>query len=196
MPSPGGPARGRVWTGRHPLLTANGEPPVHGWLAHRGSYKGVHPTPRFGGEQTSPATTTISCPSVKYECPATVKRRAEEVFKKHLVDNLVISAGSGVTSSGIVQAFAPGSDLFSNSIKQAQVITVSNQNTINKKYKSHSISSGNINVYKSQFEFDDMMEDYEVPFPCNGTWDRKAWKWLENYFMEMIKDHIAGKNKK
>ena len=25
-----------------------------------------------------------------------------------------------------------------------------------------------------------MMEDYEVPFPCNGTWDRKAWKWLEH----------------
>ena len=62
----------------------------------------------------------------------TLKRCAEEVFKKHLVDNLVISAGSGVTSSGIVQAFAPGSDLFSNSIKQAQVITVSNENTINK----------------------------------------------------------------
>ena len=108
-----------------------------------------------------------------------LKNRAEEVFKEHLVDHLVISAGSGVTSSGIVQAFAPGNDLFSNSVKQAQVITVSNESTIHKKYKSHSISSGNINVYKSQFEFDDMMDDYWVPFPCNGTWDRKAWKWLE-----------------
>ena len=109
-----------------------------------------------------------------------LKNRAEEVFKKHLVDHLVISAGSGVTSSGIVQAYAPGNDLFSNSIKQAQVITVSNESTINKKYKSHYISSSNINVYKSEFKFDDMMEDYEVPFPCNGTWDRKAWKWLEH----------------
>ena len=109
-----------------------------------------------------------------------LKNRAEKVFKEHLVDHLVISAGSGVTSSGIVQAYAPGNDLFSNSIKQAQVITVSNESTINKKYKSHYISSSNINVYKSEFKFDDMMEDYEVPFPCNGTWDRKAWKWLEH----------------
>ena len=104
---------------------------------------------------------------------------AEKVFKEHLIDHLVISAGSGVTSSGIVQAFAPGNDLFSNSIKQAQVITVSNESTIHKKYKSHSISSGNININKSPFEFNDMMDDYWVPFPCNGTWDRKAWKWLE-----------------
>ena len=34
-----------------------------------------------------------------------LKQRAEETFKEHLVDHLVISAGSGVTSSGIVQAF-------------------------------------------------------------------------------------------
>ena len=108
-----------------------------------------------------------------------LKNRAEKVFKEHLVDHLVISAGSGVTSSGIVQAFAPGNDLFSNSSKQAQVITVSNESTIHKKYKSHSISSGNININKSPFEFNDMMDDYWVPFPCNGTWDRKAWKWLE-----------------
>ena len=108
-----------------------------------------------------------------------LKNRAEKVFKEHLVDHLIISAGSGVTSSGIVQAFAPGNDLFSNSSKQAQVITVSNESTIHKKYKSHSISSSNINVYKSPFEFNDMMDDYWVPFPCNGTWDRKAWKWLE-----------------
>ena len=108
-----------------------------------------------------------------------LKNRAEKVFKEHLVDHLIISAGSGVTSSGIVQAFAPGNDLFSNSSKQAQVITVSNESTIHKKYKSHSISSGNININKSPFEFNDMMDDYWVPFPCNGTWDRKAWKWLE-----------------
>ena len=24
-----------------------------------------------------------------------------------------------------------------------------------------------------------MMTNYEVPFPCNGTWDRKEWWWLE-----------------
>ena len=34
-----------------------------------------------------------------------LKERAENTFKEHLVDHLVISAGSGVTSSGIIQAF-------------------------------------------------------------------------------------------
>ena len=108
-----------------------------------------------------------------------LKQRAEETFKKHLVDHLVISAGSGVTSSGIIEAFKPGNNLFSNSNKQAHSITVSSISTIHDKYKSHSITSSSINVDKTKFEFEDMMTDYEIPFPCNGTWDRKAWWWLE-----------------
>ena len=36
-----------------------------------------------------------------------LKIRATETFKEHLVDHLVISAGSNVTSSGIVEAFNP-----------------------------------------------------------------------------------------
>ena len=108
-----------------------------------------------------------------------LKERAENTFKQHLVDHLVISAGSGVTSSGIIQAFKPGNDLFSNSNRQAHSITVSNIDTIYDKYKSHSITPSSINVDKTRFEFDDMMTDYEIPFPCNGTWDRKAWWWLE-----------------
>ena len=118
-----------------------------------------------------------------------LKQRADEVFKEHLVDHLVISAGSGVTSSPIIQAFSPGNDLFSNSQKQAHSITVSNVKTIYEKYKSHSISSSAIEVYKTEFEFDDMMTDYEIPFPCNGTWDRKAWWWLENN-IESLKGDI------
>ena len=108
-----------------------------------------------------------------------LKDRAENTFKEYMVDHLVISAGSGVTSSGIIQAFKPGNDLFSNSNKQAHSITVSNISTIYDKYKSHSITPSSINVDKTRFEFDDMMVDYEIPFPCNGTWDRKAWWWLE-----------------
>ena len=118
-----------------------------------------------------------------------LKQRADEVFKENLVDHLVISAGSGVTSSPIIQAFSPGNDLFSNSQKQAHSITVSNVKTIYEKYKSHSISSSAIEVYKTEFEFDDMMTDYEIPFPCNGTWDRKAWWWLENN-IESLKGDI------
>ena len=117
-----------------------------------------------------------------------LKQRADEVFKENLVDHLVISAGSGVTSSPIIQAFSPGNDLFSNSQKQAHSITVSNVKTIYEKYKSHSISSSAIEVYKTEFEFDDMMIDYEIPFPCNGTWDRKAWWWLENNIESLTGD--------
>ena len=69
--------------------------------------------------------------------------------------------------------------MFSNSNKQAHSITVSSISTIHDKYKSHSITSSSINVDKTKFEFEDMMTDYEIPFPCNGTWDRKAWWWLE-----------------
>ena len=108
-----------------------------------------------------------------------LKDRAEDTFKEYMVDHLVISAGSGVTSSGIIEAFKPGNNLFSNSNKQAHSITVSNISTIYDKYKSHSITPSSINVDKTRFEFDDMMIDYEIPFPCNGTWDRKAWWWLE-----------------
>ena len=84
-----------------------------------------------------------------------LKQRAEEVFEKYPVDHLVISAGSGVTSSPIIQAFQPGNDLFSQSNKQAHTVTVSNINTIYDKYKSHSIMSSAINVDKTKYEFDD-----------------------------------------
>ena len=29
------------------------------------------------------------------------------------------------------------------------------------------------------YQFDDMMDWYETPFPCNEFWDKKAWYWLE-----------------
>ena len=120
-----------------------------------------------------------------------LKDRAENTFKEYMVDHLVISAGSGVTSSGIIQAFKPGNDLFSNSNRQAHSITVSNISTIYDKYKSHSITPSSINVDKTRFEFDDMMIDYEIPFPCNGTWDRKAWWWLEQNLNKLEGDILS-----
>ena len=118
-----------------------------------------------------------------------LKIRATETFKEHLVDHLVISAGSGVTSSGIVEAFNPGNDLFSNSNRQAHIITVSNISTIDSKFKKdYHMTSDSIKVYKTQYAFEDMMADYEVPFPCNGTWDRKAWWWLEQNIEQLEGD--------
>ena len=87
---------------------------------------------------------------------------------------------SGVTCSGIIEAFSPGNDLFSNSQKQAHVVTVSNISTIDSKFKKdYNMTSDSIHIYKTKYAFEDMMTDYEIPFPCNGTWDRKAWWWLE-----------------
>ena len=37
----------------------------------------------------------------------------------------------------------------------------------------------NIILEKSPYGFDDMMDDYEVPFDCNEFWDKKQWYWLE-----------------
>ena len=52
--------------------------------------------------------------------------------------------------------------------------------TIKKKFLKHQIQpSEQIEIVKSEFEFDDMMESYETPFPCNEFWDKKAWYWLE-----------------
>lgn len=37
-----------------------------------------------------------------------------------------------------------------------------------------------IDIRKSEYDFDDRLEDYNVPFPCNQFWDIKQWHWLEN----------------
>ena len=51
--------------------------------------------------------------------------------------------------------------------------------------------SSAINVDKTKYEFDDMMNEYEVPFPCNGTWDRKAWWWLEQNIEKIRRRYIV-----
>ena len=50
------------------------------------------------------------------------------------------------------------------------------------------MTSDSIKVYNTQYAFEDMMADYEVPFPCNGTWDRKAWWWLEQNIEQLEGD--------
>jgi len=115
--------------------------------------------------------------------------KARNVFEEYpFIDHLVISAGSGVTSSGVVKQFNPGTNLFSNSNRQAHVITVSNVSTIEKKFAEYGMADSSIHVHKTKFLFEDMMKNYEVPFPCNGTWDRKAWWWLEQNIEQLEGD--------
>ena len=37
-----------------------------------------------------------------------------------------------------------------------------------------------IDIRKSEYDFDDRLDGYEAPFPCNQFWDIKQWHWLEN----------------
>ena len=60
-------------------------------------------------------------------------------------------------------------------------VCVSNVDTIKKNLVNTKYTHQNqIEIVKSEFGFDDMMEWYETPFPCNEFWDKKAWYWLEN----------------
>jgi hypothetical protein len=36
-----------------------------------------------------------------------------------------------------------------------------------------------IKVRKSEYDFDNRLDGYLAPFPCNQFWDIKQWKWLE-----------------
>ena len=113
---------------------------------------------------------------------ATQRQRLREVKKELDFDHLVVSSGSGVTCVGMVQEHEPWPSLFEPSHNRTfHTVCVSNVDTIKKKFSSHQIHSSNqIEIVKSEFGFDDMMEWYETPFPCNEFWDKKAWYWLEN----------------
>ena len=111
----------------------------------------------------------------------TQRKRLQEVKKELDFDHLVVSSGSGVTCLGFVLEHEPYPTLFeTRSERTFHTICVSGENTIKKKFADHQIqASGQIEIIKSEFEFDDMMEWYETPFPCNEFWDKKAWYWLE-----------------
>ena len=112
---------------------------------------------------------------------ATQRQRLREVKKELDFDHLVVSSGSGVTCLGLMLEHEPWSSLLEpRNVRSFHTVTVSNISTIKKKFEKHQIHpSEQIEIVKSEFEFDDMMESYETPFPCNEFWDKKAWYWLE-----------------
>lgn len=112
----------------------------------------------------------------------TQKQRLKEVKNKIDFDHLVVSSGSGVTCLGLLLEHQPWQSLFNNDDnKTFHTICVSNESSIRKKFSKYQIHSHkNIEIEKSEFAFDDMMDWYQTPFPCNEFWDKKAWYWLEN----------------
>lgn len=108
--------------------------------------------------------------------------KMEEVIKGKDYDHLVIGIGSGVTAAGLIKGFLKydtWKDIVSNK-RQVHSITMSSiastRKILNKNYAG---DKNNIHIYEPGFDFNDMMEDYAVPFDCNEFWEKKSWKWLD-----------------
>jgi hypothetical protein len=126
--------------------------------------------------------------------------RMKEVLEKKSYDHLVVSMGSGVTACGLIKEFLnynSWQDLLSND-KQVHSITMSSLKSTRKILAGNGVDDlNNIHIYESEFAFDDMMKDYEVPFNCNEFWDKKMWYWLEQNIDSLEGDilfwNIGGK---
>lgn len=99
-------------------------------------------------------------------------------------DNLVVSSGSGVTLTGLVRGFyrEEMKSFFTPNIeKKVWTTCVSSESSILKMMKKSGIPPHfPIDVRKSEYDFNDRIEGYDAPFPCNQFWDIKQWKWLED----------------
>lgn len=105
----------------------------------------------------------------------------QEVVKNYEVDVLVVSGGSGITLSGLAMGFECYPTLFSTGkLKKIYAIVVSSKQGVENVLKKRGVLSDNIEVIKSDYEFNNRMDWFETPFPINPFWDKKAWHWLEN----------------
>ena len=111
----------------------------------------------------------------------TQKQRLYEVKQELEFDHLVVSSGSGVTCLGMAMEHEPWPQLFdTGNTRTFHTVCVSSEGTIKKKFKKYGIEpTEQVEIVKSEFEFDDMMDWYETPFPCNEFWVKKSWYWLE-----------------
>lgn len=71
-------------------------------------------------------------------------------------------------------------EFFVQTDKKVWTTCVSSENSIKKMLKKSGVGHLPIDIRKSEYDFDDRLEGYEAPFPCNQFWDIKQWHWLEN----------------
>lgn len=113
--------------------------------------------------------------------------------------NLVVSSGSGVTISGLLKGFFEEElkEFWPQTEKRAWTTCVSSESSIKKMFKKNGLAQLPIDIRKSEYDFDDRLEWYETPFPCNQFWDIKQWKWLEENIDKLDGDilfwNIGGK---
>lgn len=96
--------------------------------------------------------------------------------------NLVVSSGSGVTLSGLMRGYYDEElkDFFIQTDKKVWTTCVSTRGSIKKMLSKSGVGTVPIDIRKSEYDFDDRLDDYKAPFPCNQFWDIKQWHWLEN----------------
>ena len=110
--------------------------------------------------------------------------RMKQVLEKEDFDHLVVSIGSGVTASGLIREFLQykdWKDILKNK-RQVHTVTMSSLTSTQKILNENKAGDlNNINIYESQYAFDDFMDGItEYPFDMNEFWERKMWWWLEN----------------
>ena len=95
--------------------------------------------------------------------------------------NLVVSSGSGVTLSGLMRGYYDEElkEFFIQTDKKVWTTCVSTRGSIKKMLSKSGVGTVPIDIRKSEYEFDDRLDDYKAPFPCNQFWDIKQWHWLE-----------------
>ena len=95
--------------------------------------------------------------------------------------NLVVSSGSGVTLSGLMMGYYDEElkEFFVKTDKKVWTTCVSSESSIKKMLRKSGVGHLPISIRKSEYLFENRMEDYDVPFPCNQFWDIKQWHWLE-----------------
>jgi hypothetical protein len=96
--------------------------------------------------------------------------------------NLVVSSGSGVTLSGLMMGYYKDEldEFLPKTDKMVWTTCVSSESSIQKMLKKSGVGHLPITIRKSEFDFDNRLDDYKAPFPCNQFWDIKQWHWLEN----------------
>jgi hypothetical protein len=105
---------------------------------------------------------------------------AERIQPYSHFDNLVVSSGSGVTLSGLAKGYYREElkEFFPQVKRKIWTTCVSSVSSINKTLKKSGIPIP-LNIRKSEYLFENRLDGYETPFPCNQFWDVKQWKWLE-----------------
>lgn len=95
--------------------------------------------------------------------------------------NLVVSSGSGVSLSGLAKGYFREElkEFWPQTDKTIYTTCVSSEGSIKKMLKKNGLAQLPIKVRKSEYDFDDRLDEYEAPFKCNQFWDIKQWKWLE-----------------